>query len=497
MLGRAVALGAVAGIAMAAVAWAQEDGRDAERRAAEQAGLYAPSLWDLELGAHATELNRREFMDYACGTNGGPPSLPVDDWTQYAMCPAEADTGFHEVYFQYDDELEYWARARSLPNQISLYEHTSAYAIPIIPSGLFDAEGFLRGIRIVTDPRVPVAVREKGVDLSGYLTARYGQGWTCTDLPRREGEQEYQGAYIRNRCVKEVDDPPSSVTIERRAYRKSGQFAIDPRYGRPTEGQFESSTWLEQFLTEFTPDYSRIAAEDQAHLEFERLVERALDCPGCDLTGVNLKRADLSGANLEGANLAGANLHSANLNGANISGANLEKANINRADLRRANLREANLKHTWMFESRFNGADLTGADLTQALAGNVQFSGANFSGARMLGMDLRGARMLDTNFSGADLTFSWMHEAVLTRANLSGATLIEVDMANVDLVNADLAGANMQAVDLIGANLRSADLTAADLSYARLSFANLSEAILTDVIWLDAELPAGFVPKAD
>ena len=130
MLGRAVALGAVAGFAMAAVAWAQEDGRDAERRAAEQAGLYAPSLWDLELGAHATELNRREFMDYACGTNGGPPSLPVDDWTQYAMCPAEADTGFHEVYFQYDDELEYWAKSQSLPNKISLYEFTSAYADP-------------------------------------------------------------------------------------------------------------------------------------------------------------------------------------------------------------------------------------------------------------------------------------------------------------------------------------------------------------------------------
>ncbi len=490
-------LGAAAGVALATVAWPQEDGRDAERRAAEEAGLYAPSVWDLELGAHATELNRRESVDYACGTNGGPPSRPIDDWTQYGACAAEPDTGFHEVYFQYDDELEYWAKAHSLPNQISLYEHTSAYQIPIIPSGLFDDDGFLRGIRIVTDPRVSVVVREKAVDLGGYLTARYGEGWTCTDLPRQEGEQEYQGAYIKNRCVKQADDPPSSVMIERRAYRKSGQFAFDPRYGNPTEGQFESSTRLQQFLVDFTPDYTRIVPEDMATSEFELLVERARNCPGCDLQGADLKRADLRGANLAGANLAGAKLHGAILDGADLSWANLEKANINRADARRANMSGANLKHAWMFASRFSGADLTGADLTQALAGTVQLNGANLTGAKMVAMDLRGARVLNTNLSGADLTYSWMHEAVLTRANLSGATLIEVDLVKADLVRADLSGANLQAVDFLRANLREANLTGADLSYARLIFANLAEATLTDAIWLEAELPAGFEPPVN
>ena len=96
MLGRAVALGAVAGFAMAAVAWAQEDGRDAERRAAEQAGLYAPSVWDLELGAHATELNRRDSIDYACGTNGGAPSRPIGGFnrsSQHVQFDWPASTG--------------------------------------------------------------------------------------------------------------------------------------------------------------------------------------------------------------------------------------------------------------------------------------------------------------------------------------------------------------------------------------------------------------------
>ena len=493
-MGRAVALGAVAGIGLAAVAWAQEDGRDAERRAAEEAGLYAPSVWDLELGAHATELNRREFIDYACGTNGGPPSLPINDWTQYAMCPAEPGTGFHEVFFQYDDELEYWAKAQSMPNAISLYAYTSAYAIPIIPSGLFDAEGFLRGIRIVTDSRVPVEVREKGVDLGGYLTARYGEGWTCTDLPRQEGEQEYQGTYIKDRCVKEVDDPLSSVMIERRAYRKSGQFAIDPRNRRVTEGQFESSMRLEQFLTEFTPDYSRIVPEGQARSELELLVARALDCPGCDLTGVNLKRADLSGANLAGAILSGANLHGAILAGANLSGAVLTKANVNRADLKRANLQDASLREAMIYETRFDGADLRRADLAGSKAGRVQMIRANLEGANMVYMDLRGARMNDTRMAGADLSASWLWDVNLNRADLSGAKMLETDLIRADMIEVNLTGANLGWADLLRANLRGANLTNADFSNARLTFTNLSETTIDGAIWDEADLPPGFPP---
>lgn len=496
MLSRAVALGAVAGIALVAVAWAQEGGRDAERRAAEEAGLYAPSVWDLELGAHAAELNRREFIDYACGTNGGPPSLPIDDWTQYVMCPVESDTGFHEVYFQYDDELEYWAKAQSLPNQISLYEYTSVYAIPIIVSGLFDGEGFLRGIRIVSDPRVPVLLREKGVDLGGYLTARYGEGWVCTELPREEGEREYQGAFIKDRCVRMADDPRSSVMIERHAYRKSGQFAIDPRNRRVTEGQFESSTRFEQFLTEFTPDYSRLVPEDQAPSEFELLVARAraLDCPGCDLTGVNLKRADLSGANLVGAILTGANLHGATLAGADLSGAVLTKANINRADLKRANLRDASLREAMIYETRFDGADLRGADLAGSKAGHVQMIRANLEGANMVYMDLRNARMNDTRMAGADLSASWLWDVNLNRADLSGAKMLETDLLRASMIEVNLTDAYVGWADLLRANLRGANLTNADFSNARLTFANLSETTVDGAVWDEAELPPGFPP---
>ena len=478
---------AAIGLALASAAQAQGD----------RTGSLAATVWDLALGAHALELPKDVFIDYACGTNGGPPSVQIADWTEYHRCPIETATGFHEVYFRYDDELGYWARARSLEIQTSLFGYTSENEIPIIASGLFDEHGFLVGIRMVTDPRVQIELRERGTDLGGFLTARFGdQGWVCLDLPRLEGEQAYHDRYEKRRCEKKPAKAAALIVIETHNYRKPGQHRLHPLTRRPTHGLFVSTTRFELTLTNHGPDVDRIAAlGDPGPTDKERRIERASDCPGCDLRGAELKRADLTGANLQGANLAGANLHGAILNGADLEGVNLEKANINRAQLRRANLRGANLRSVMMFETRFNGADLTGADLTQALAGHVQMGGANLGGATMVAMDLRHARLLNANFAGADLTYSWLHDAVLTRSDLSGAKLVEADMWRADLAHADLSGADLQAADLIRANLRGANLTSADLSHARLTFANIWEADITGVNWREAELPAGFVPE--
>ncbi len=477
---------AVVGSALASAAHAQAD----------RHSLFAATVWDLTLSAHANELPRGDYTEYACGTNGGPPSVRIIDWTEHHRCSAEDGTGLHEVYFQYDDELEYWARAHSLDIQTAIYGYTSQNEIPVIASGLFDEHGFLVGIRIVTDPRVPIDMRERGTDLAGFLTARFGEeDWACVDLPRLEGERAFHDHYEKRRCEKTLTDAPHLVVIETHNYRKPGQHLHHPLTRRRTHGQFVSTTRLELTLTDFAPDPERVAAlGDPEPTERELLVERARNCPGCDLRGVDLKRADLKDANLQGANLAGANLHGAILNGANLDGANLEKANINRAQVRRANLHGANLRGAMMFESRFNGADLTEADLTQALAGHVQMGGAKLGGATMLAMDLRNARLLNANFAGADLTYSWLRDAVFTRSDLSEATLIEADMWRVDLAHANLTGANLHAADLIRANLRGANLTAADLSNARLTFANLWETVITNANWQEAELPAGFVP---
>ena len=39
-------------------------------------------VWDLELGTPADRLPD-DFTDYACGTNGGPPSIPLNGWRDF------------------------------------------------------------------------------------------------------------------------------------------------------------------------------------------------------------------------------------------------------------------------------------------------------------------------------------------------------------------------------------------------------------------------------
>ena len=61
-------------------------------------------VWDIQLGAKIADLPD-DYVDYACGTNGGPPSTPLTGWKDYRRCRPDAN-GLREVYFRYDDELE-------------------------------------------------------------------------------------------------------------------------------------------------------------------------------------------------------------------------------------------------------------------------------------------------------------------------------------------------------------------------------------------------------
>ena len=55
----------------------------------------AASIWTLPLGAHAAELPVNVFIDLACGTNGGPPSLALKQWTEFRRCAPEPDSGLY------------------------------------------------------------------------------------------------------------------------------------------------------------------------------------------------------------------------------------------------------------------------------------------------------------------------------------------------------------------------------------------------------------------
>ncbi len=462
---------------------------------AKEAELYAPSIWDLKIGAHARQLPTEQFIDFACGTNGGPPSMRLGDWSEFAKCPVEAASGLHEVYFRYDDEPEYAARAVGNETQLKVYEYTSIYAMPVIASALFDRDGFLIQVRAVTDPRVPVVVRENAVSLRGFLLARYGEdGWACEDLERLDGETEYRGSFVKRRCRKYDAASELNLLVEARLYRRAGQVTIDPVTRLTTEGQFESSTRFEMILPAPIADVAqRLAAlPPKAPSEKDALIARARNCAGCDLHGADLKRANLAGANLAGANLSGANLHGATLANAILVGANLTKANINRADLRRAQLANAVMREAMIFESRLDGADLSAADLTGAMAGKVQLIGARLVGATMIGVDLRAARLNDADFSDADLTYSWLHDARIERGTFARAKLTETILWRVNLAGADLEDAQFQSADLFGVNLRGANLSGTDFTNARLTSANLTDARIDGAKWDGADLPIGF-----
>src|SRR5450631_4533459 len=203
-------------------------------------------IWDIKLGAKIDAVPD-DFVDYACGTNGGPPGLPLTGWKDFRRCRPEPG-GLREVYFRYDDELEYWAKANNLADQMEQYSGTKTYGFPVVVSGLIDAQGLLAGIRIVSDPRDSSQNRDEAYLLRNFLTARFGRdNWQCQDLALEDGETAVDGVFVKQRCRKQIDG--STASLATRYLRKPGQSRLDPHTGRETAGQFESTASFELIRT--------------------------------------------------------------------------------------------------------------------------------------------------------------------------------------------------------------------------------------------------------
>ena len=200
-------------------------------------------VWDLRLGSQIEQLPD-EFIDYACGTNGGPPSTPLNGWREVRRCRPEA-SGLREVYFRYDDELEYWAKANNLLPQMAQYSGTKTYGFPVTVSALIDDSGALRGIRLVSDPRGDTQNRDEAYLLRNFLTARFGRdGWACESLSPEDGETPVDDIFVKERCRKDLETK-TVASLTTRHLRKAGQSQFDPRTGRETAGQFESTVRFE------------------------------------------------------------------------------------------------------------------------------------------------------------------------------------------------------------------------------------------------------------
>jgi hypothetical protein len=219
--------------------------------------LRRATIWDLKLGEPlVAQPSSSEFGGFACGANGGPPRQKLDGWNDFLRCPPEPDR-LHEIYFEYDDEYEYVARARELPREVARWAGTTEAGFPVMTSALFDDGGTLRAIRVVTDSRpdhrtdaidAELKPRAEAYLLGGVMAARFGiePARDCTALPPAAGESAVGSLFVKLSC-KRIDAARGiKVAILTRYFRKPGQSAVNPQL--PTQltvGQFESSARLE------------------------------------------------------------------------------------------------------------------------------------------------------------------------------------------------------------------------------------------------------------
>ncbi len=200
-------------------------------------------VWDIELGVHVTSLPAREFQDFACGTDGGPPGRRLKSWTEFERCAPEP-SGLYEVHFRYDDELEYRARAIRALGQVGRLEGTKVFGRPVIVSLLVAGDGIVEGLRIISDPRANLVQRTEAYTLRNIIRSRFSsKGWACADEEPDERLLPIGRIFINQRCEKEVAG--KSLTIETHYYRKRGQRAFDPATQALTPGRFESSARFE------------------------------------------------------------------------------------------------------------------------------------------------------------------------------------------------------------------------------------------------------------
>ena len=238
-------LAATAALICAAAAGAQE--------------LRRATVWDLRLGQPiAAQPAPDQFRAFACGANGGPPRQRLAGWSDFMRCTAGPD-GLHEIYFEYDDEYEYIARARDLPREIARWAGTTEGGFPVVVSALFDDGGVLAGIRLVTDPRPDFRNEVTDADLrrrtaahvfAQLMAARFGiePARDCKAAPAAEGETAVGEVFVKQRCMLVDAKNGRRVVIAANFFRKPGQSGVNPQLPTQlTQGQFESSARLEIF----------------------------------------------------------------------------------------------------------------------------------------------------------------------------------------------------------------------------------------------------------
>jgi hypothetical protein len=225
---------------------------------AEPAVAARLTIWDLKLGTPVDQMPAWiEFKGYACGSNGGPVLTPLKGWEEFKRCRPD-EKGLYEVYFEYDDEEEFIARALD-DGRLARNAGTVDKQFPVVTSALFDASGILQGVRLVTDPRPDYKVdnffaflrpREEHHLFGAFITAQFSivASRDCRRLELGPGETDIGGQFTKLDCERVDAVQGRRYVVQVRYYRKPGQYERDPNNGLLTEGQFQSLTRAEVFL---------------------------------------------------------------------------------------------------------------------------------------------------------------------------------------------------------------------------------------------------------
>lgn len=454
-----------------------------------------PKVWDVPFGTPIDRL-AVDFVEPACGTNGGPPSIQLARFSDFAQCIADAK-GLREIWFRYDDTIEYLARAVRNPAQAIRFNFTKVGMQPAILSFLVDDTGNIRGYRVHTDPAADPRTRYDHHLASATMRAVVGpEGWVCEDLPRANGESPIEGQFVKQRCTVTRED--ISAVNETRFYLKPGQAVVDPATGKPMLNAFESAAFLEVVQNAPYPaDTPDVAVADKARPPAaDDTVSRFLagltnDCPACDLSGTDLRRRDLTGADLTGAKLVATNLHRAILRQAKLGGADLERADLNLADLTQTDLGGANLHAATLFGARGQQTDFSGANLAAVRAGSIDIRQAKFDRATLAMADFGQARLNNASFVDADLTGAYFFQAQLVRADFSGVKAPGSAFNESVLRDANFGKAMFRDSDFQKANLLGADLSGGDFTHVRFEFANLRDTVQDGAIFTGSLMPDG------
>jgi uncharacterized protein YjbI with pentapeptide repeats len=487
--------------------------------ATAQQSQHRTGLLDLTLGTAAGALPEEAFIDYACGTNGGPPGKPIGSFRDFAGCAPES-SGLHEVTFRYDDELEYRLLARGDAGGAEINGGTAISGYAIYASALFDDAGTLRGLRAVTDDRETLRNRTNSYVMADYLQNYFGrEGFACTDHEPVKGEGPLGNTYVNQTCSKTANG--MTISTEAHLFRKAGQTVVNAHTQQVNRGQFESSARLEIIAAGDSPEAApapvaeavTYSGGDCIKCDLRHADLRGLKLDGADLTGADFYAADLSGTScvrckLDGARFKRAMLakadftdasivegtfHAAKMGNVVLDGADLSRANLNRTDLGFAHLAKARLNGAMLYDADLRSGDLTGADLSQAMAGTAKMPRAKLDGATIVGTDMRDTTLRGASFAGARLDASAFDHADMRDIIAAGVTMVGARLPWVDIRGATLTGANLDQAAFYSADLREADLSGATLTNGDLYRARTAGAILDSTKLAGTKMPNGAI----